>query len=788
MRRFLLATLVLLGPLAASAQSLRSAWRYVDLGPRVGGVGNWVGDLDGDGDEEIVVGSGVPRGANYDHSVVAVLDAEGGGYVTHWTSPWYGRGSWWDDLSRVLVANLDGDADAEIYAFVNDGRLDVYDGSTGALAATHTLHEGGVKNAVFADVDDDGAAELVALQSTGLRVYDAATFAEEWSTASYGDATDLAVGDVDGDDEAEIVLASGHVLGGASHALEWAYPGGFGYGPVALGDTDGDAPLEILAVFDTHLRAFDAARQALLWELYVEYDLAALLVTDVEGDGAREVIVGAGQWGSVWAYDLRTQAFRWYQDNPGYGVTRLATGDPNGDGVPEVVWGEEGTSSTPPRLFVASAATHEVEWEGDDFPGPYFVGAADVSGDETPELVAASMRSSTQDGIVRAYDGTTHDSLWTAYAYYHIRDIATGDVTGDGRDDVVYGLEGSVRIVDGATGTTLDPLPTPSFTRVVEVADLNGDGLADVLGGFEGGEVRAWAGGTFGPLWAFDASGGVHDIAVAACDADAAPELVFLNMFVGVQVYDAATHALEWEGRWPEGTTALTTADLDLDGTDEILTGHNDGTVRRTACETFETEVPVAVAPGAYIRALSTAALDGGPEPEVLAVAGEVTGRDTRLLVLRTAGLTVAWTSEYLPSVDLDPSRIAAADLDADGYTDVLVGTARSVEQFEAAERYPPPPVANEGGAGTASFGLRAVYPNPFTATATVQFALPEAGRVTLEAYDVLGRCVAVLADAERGPGLHRVRWAPEGLGTGVYTLRLRAGGRIASASVVLAR
>jgi hypothetical protein len=69
-----------------------------------------------------------------------------------------------------------------------------------------------------------------------------------------------------------------------------------------------------------------------------------------------------------------------------------------------------------------------------------------------------------------------------------------------------------------------------------------------------------------------------------------------------------------------------------------------------------------------------------------------------------------------------------------------------------------------------------AIAPNPVRAGATLRFALPSAGRVTLALYDVGGRRVATLADGEFSAGAHAVRLEGPGasrLGPGVYLARL---------------
>jgi photosystem II stability/assembly factor-like uncharacterized protein len=75
-------------------------------------------------------------------------------------------------------------------------------------------------------------------------------------------------------------------------------------------------------------------------------------------------------------------------------------------------------------------------------------------------------------------------------------------------------------------------------------------------------------------------------------------------------------------------------------------------------------------------------------------------------------------------------------------------------------------------------YRLEQNYPNPFNPSTTIVFHLPDAGRATVTLFDLLGREVRVLADAEYGPGGHRVNLDGAGLasGTYVYSLVVRGG------------
>ncbi|OGC92419.1 MAG: hypothetical protein A2W25_17105 [candidate division Zixibacteria bacterium RBG_16_53_22] len=68
------------------------------------------------------------------------------------------------------------------------------------------------------------------------------------------------------------------------------------------------------------------------------------------------------------------------------------------------------------------------------------------------------------------------------------------------------------------------------------------------------------------------------------------------------------------------------------------------------------------------------------------------------------------------------------------------------------------------------------IYPNPFNARTTVGYAIPEAGHVRLDLFDVSGRKVATLVDEDMAAGSHRVAWDARGMPSGVYMARLVAG------------
>jgi len=85
-----------------------------------------------------------------------------------------------------------------------------------------------------------------------------------------------------------------------------------------------------------------------------------------------------------------------------------------------------------------------------------------------------------------------------------------------------------------------------------------------------------------------------------------------------------------------------------------------------------------------------------------------------------------------------------------------------------------------------ASLQLLPNQPNPFNPETTIRFIVPEKTRVTLTVHDVAGRVVATLVDDVREPGMQTMAWNAQGLASGVYFAKLRAGKTEVSRKMVL--
>lgn len=86
------------------------------------------------------------------------------------------------------------------------------------------------------------------------------------------------------------------------------------------------------------------------------------------------------------------------------------------------------------------------------------------------------------------------------------------------------------------------------------------------------------------------------------------------------------------------------------------------------------------------------------------------------------------------------------------------------------------------------TFAILPVFPNPFVDRTNVTFSLEEATDVDLRLYDMLGREVTLLFSGRKSAGAHSMTLERNTLVSGVYVLKLQAGSRLKTQTVVVAR
>src|SRR5262245_13687587 len=342
------------------------------------------------------------------------------------------------------------------------------------------------------------------------------------------------------------------------------------------------------------------------------------------------------------------------------------------------------------------------------------VAVGDVNGDGRNEIVTAPGKDAWTQ--LKVFDGRSFrqlktllpfkDATWWAGAY-----VATGDTNGDGRDEIVEGLDAgcctTLHVLDATSGNDLSGFyPYGSKSEVgarVAAGDLNGDGTADLIA-VPIGSTRISAFRTSGgaPFRTIDAFGGEVSgpVAIAAGNltGDARAEIVAAAPTAygaEVKVFNASTGtaetALSPYGGESVSSVAVALGDVHGDGKLHIVLSAD--TPEGTEVEAVDTNgvqladfyvLDASIVPGASIAAGD---LDGDGKAEIVLGGGPTTapwppvsnGPDQRVAAFKADGTEVHRLDAY-PGLFQGGVRVGLADVEGDSRPEMITAPGPGTE------------------------------------------------------------------------------------------------------------
>ncbi len=474
------------------------------------------------------------------------------------------------DVAHVETADLNADGVQDVIAgeyssnyYGEISRVYGIDGPTGGTLWTYLVNDG-VRSMTIGDLNNDGVMDAVAAASYHSsntpdgRVHgiDGTDGSQLWTYYTGSTNNSVTVGNFNGDEYPDVAVGSFddyvHAINGQTGVGLWStLIGSLWLNAVDAGDVNDDGTDDVgfaheyLAGWDNYLGVLNGIDGSEIWSLTVPYVVMDVLIDDIDQDGDLEAIFGGI-----------------HSDDHG-------------------------------EVFVRNALTGDLEWSYNlgslnHTNGDILLRSHDIDQDTDPDLIVGTYLGTH---VIYAFDGGSDTPMWISDTLDgNTRDIAFGDVTGDGDLNIVTATSDRVQVLNATDGSKTWYYVVDGTMNSTSCADLDDDGVTDVAAG--GGAEHSgtppdpgkgvWALKTVHSplLWEYPFGEYGNALAVGDLDGDTYDDVVGVSSLDDLAVaVEGETGGELWTWVGTANLYAVTTGDYDNNQQDDVAVGGDDDRV-----------------------------------------------------------------------------------------------------------------------------------------------------------------------------------------------------------------
>ena len=459
----------------------------------LGGKDIEIGDVDGDGQKEIILSDGY------------VLD--GSTYAVEWQY----IGGFGD---MIELGDADSDTIKDIigtlgnfitsYSGVIHSPIWQFTNTYGGIEALKVTYENGICEIIVGNNDFP----------TAIASYDALTQEELWTCRGESSGiTNIGIGDPDNDGVTEFIWGSGSTSSGPdylniggfdSHNIDWQSKDLVGHFSVSTNDINNDDTTEIVMTSNESNSGYDPGE--------------VLIFNGITHNSIDSWVINNSWSGSI---------------------NCVKTGNIDNTPEDEIVVGFDY------YISVYNGKTHELLKKIDNLHTVRDIELADVDNDNTIEIIVGDA-----SGYITVYDGKTYEQEWQSIKTGNsINDMEIADCDNDNVPEIIFcNYNSIIQIYDGITHTLQWQSTNINNVTTIDVCDYNKDGIKDIAAGQDNGDISFIQCSDFSITDTFNAFSNYNDVkGLKVGYLDSTSTFKIIVGASSLKVFDANGFQLLWE-------------------------------------------------------------------------------------------------------------------------------------------------------------------------------------------------------------------------------------------------